>query len=713
MSATEEAILLTRLVGAKEVVAGLEVESEAMGQLAAETNAVGIAAERTRRRSFLLNQALFTMRRFLYLTTLAAVGLGAASIKWGYDYLSQMQQGQIALGKFMGSNRAARSELDKLFQFTAYTPFQFKDVVSAASMLMRFNINANMTNRILRNVTDALAGTTKATPGGLNRIATALGHMMSMGHATGQVLLQLARDGIPGVYDAVKKYFGLSDAEMHHIGTLGLPSEDVMKAINQYIEHSRLHGLARREALGSLHGLLTTSRDFISRIMGQAEQPGFSRFQQFVAGINVHLQRAGTAIQQGRPVLPALFGEHPGAFGHDVELGISLLKSLYRILTGSIIPAFRIWLNIFQPLRLLLLILTGILGILSRHTTLLKYAMIILFIAMTPKWVLDFWGLLVERVVAARLAMVPYRQGIQALINWMKLLRYYIPIAAMRLYEIWVLRAEYATLLWGRMTVWATGIMETLYLRMLFLQDGIKALWFWLQFRYLLALEALPGVMETVAIASLYMWDALLGPIGLILLLITTIGILYWKWKAFHDIVNETIMFMWHHPLAAMFIPILGPIIAAAHGLMAVYDTIRDIVNLLNRPLRGSSWLNVLGRITGLPIGGGGGGGGFLHGLENFGRSFLPFGGHIPHLAAGGQVVGGGWSWVGESGRELAWMPRGASVIPNASVGNYAPWVGGQFTPNDNRPIQVQLIADGKVLAEVVAAHKDDVRAGM
>lgn len=711
MGATEEAIILTKLVGTPEVVAGAEAQAEAMGTLAESTRSVGIAATETRRRSFLMNQALFTMRRFMYMGSLAAIASGAVMVKWGYDYLSQMQQGQIALGQFMGSNRAAHAELDKLFQFTAYTPFQFKDVVSAASMLMRFNINAGMTNRILRNVTDALAGTTKATPAGLNRIATALGHMMSMGHATGQVLLQLARDGIPGVYDAVKKYFGLNDTQMHHIGTLGLPSGEVLKAINQYIEHSRLHGLARREALGSLHGLMTTSRDFLSRIMGSAMQGGFGGFQRFIVGINTHLARAGTAIQKGQPVLPALFGTHPGTFGTDVELAIKVLKDLWTILTKSIIPAFRVWLNIFQPLKLVLLLLAVTMGILAHHTTLLKYALILMFFAMTPKWVLGFWSILTERVVAARLALIPYRQGIQALMNWIQLLRYAMVRLIALGYELWVLRAEYATLLLTRITEGAAAAQFYFEYALIVTKDALRAVWFWTQFRYLLALEFLQGAYETSAIAAMIFWDALLGPVGWALLAVTILGLLYWKVTAFRNAVNAVVGFLWHHPLVALFTPVIGPLMVMAHLITTIYHITRRLYDLMRHPLRGSSWLNMLGSVTGLPVGGGGGGGGFLHGLENFGRSFLPFGGHIPHLASGGTVVGSGWSWVGERGPELRYMPRGAVVQPTNVASATFPWGNGQFQGPDGRPIQIQLVCDGKVLAQVVAAHKDDVRA--
>jgi len=73
----------------------------------------------------------------------------------------------------------------------------------------------------------------------------------------------------------------------------------------------------------------------------------------------------------------------------------------------------------------------------------------------------------------------------------------------------------------------------------------------------------------------------------------------------------------------------------------------------------------------------------------------------FPGMAAGGSVAGGGWSWVGERGPELRYMPAGAEVIPNDVAG-----AGIELGPRTTRVLveafmsQRVLEADGRVLAE-------------
>lgn len=71
----------------------------------------------------------------------------------------------------------------------------------------------------------------------------------------------------------------------------------------------------------------------------------------------------------------------------------------------------------------------------------------------------------------------------------------------------------------------------------------------------------------------------------------------------------------------------------------------------------------------------------------------------VPALALGGTAVLPGLALVGERGPELLHMPTGASVVPLDRVG--ADGFGGG-------PDVIQLVVDGRVLAEIVRDHDDD-----
>jgi hypothetical protein len=94
-------------------------------------------------------------------------------------------------------------------------------------------------------------------------------------------------------------------------------------------------------------------------------------------------------------------------------------------------------------------------------------------------------------------------------------------------------------------------------------------------------------------------------------------------------------------------------------------------------------------------------------------KSLIPGGGLIPRLAGGGTILSPGWTLVGERGPELLSLPAGATVHPDWK--QHPPFalrdmVGGGGA-RDNRPIQIQLVADGRVLAEVVTFHQQTAEA--
>jgi hypothetical protein len=188
-------------------------------------------------------------------------------------------------------------------------------------------------------------------------------------------------------------------------------------------------------------------------------------------------------------------------------------------------------------------------------------------------------------------------------------------------------------------------------------------------------------------VAESWTWTAALlaNPITWIVLAVIVLTaafvILYIKVKPFRDFVN----WMWHHPMVTMFIPVIGPLITMAHLFETIYHHLKQIYDLVRHPLRPLSGLNPTHR-------------GFWHGALNFGRSLLPFGGHIPFMATGGNIVGGGSVMVGDNGPELLNLPPGAQVKPLANG------MGGTTDgANQSRqPLIVQFVVGQRVLEQAV-----------
>lgn len=376
----EEVVLRLITTGEGETVGALDATAAASARLRRETDAVGVSMARTAKRGFLMNQVIFTMRRLMYMGTLAIVGGTLALLDWGFKFNSTMQQGRVILHQFLGSTVLANRELDHLFNLAAYSPFQFQDLVKGAAVMYAFGFTTAQTNRTMQDLVDALTATGRATPGALNRVSQALGHMMSMGTATGQVLQQLARDGIPGVYKAVEKYFHLSPQQAHHIGALGLSSSDVLTAILQNIEHSKLHGIAKKMQRSTLKGVFTTFKDFASQIMGNIETRPFNWLQRTFDTINPALARMQKGFKKGGfgGMWDALTRGRPTGVERDLQLIGHGLSDIWRILNEGVIPAARQWFNVLKPILGLLQIATSLLGFLARNMWLTKFILFLI-----------------------------------------------------------------------------------------------------------------------------------------------------------------------------------------------------------------------------------------------------------------------------------------------------------------------------------------------
>jgi hypothetical protein len=100
--------------------------------------------------------------------------------------------------------------------------------------------------------------------------------------------------------------------------------------------------------------------------------------------------------------------------------------------------------------------------------------------------------------------------------------------------------------------------------------------------------------------------------------------------------------------------------------------------------------------------------GAFGNGTPHFGGGLDLFGIHIPFLATGGTVLGGGLAMVGEAGPELLSLPRGATVTPNIGPSGYAGNLMSTTFPgmpgggSSNEDIVVQVVLDGRVIAQSV-----------
>lgn len=255
------------------------------------------------KRSWLHNQALFTARRYAFYATLAVSALAYEVVKLGFSYDSTVQSARVALQGMFHTRQETDRMIKSLYNLSTFSPFLFKDTLTAfrtmAPALKNAGIAPSLTMKTLKAVMDALSQSGRTTTGNLTRIGVQLQHLANIGRPTGQVLLALARDGLP-VYPALRKELGLTGTSLENVASSGLSAKDVIVALNKFIETSPIYrGQAFKQATMTLQGNWQMFKDILSQAAGTSQRGMFSGLTARLREINLYLK---PLVQSGKPV---------------------------------------------------------------------------------------------------------------------------------------------------------------------------------------------------------------------------------------------------------------------------------------------------------------------------------------------------------------------------------------------------------------------------
>ncbi len=419
----ELVVIRTVLVGAPQVESAAAEEAAAMEGLAAATNKSAVAAEGHSKRSFLMGQALFTLRRVVYSSTLAIGVLGTAAVLSGLQFDSAMEQNTVAMTHFLHGSQAANRELKQLFNIAATTPFEFGQVTDAAKRFLAFGFTVNQTNKYLRTLADTASG----VGGGadtINRLVLALGQMQAKGFVMGNELRQMEELGIPAL-EILQQKLGLTDDQLTRIGSNGIKASIAIPALMAGLDE-KFGGLSEKQAK-TLQGRLSTFHDYLVQTLGVVMQPLFLKLRDDILPAAIEI---AIAIQKG-------FGQG-GLAGSLDALNNSKAPLWFKTLYTFIIrvietlqilwPTVRDTAAVFGGVFLLALIaVNDALGLFTHHTTLASLAF----------QILTAW-FIYNRLMALRLIVVT-----RAMIFWSTLqtARIWLYIAASEAYVFWTGRS--------------------------------------------------------------------------------------------------------------------------------------------------------------------------------------------------------------------------------------------------------------------------------
>ena len=680
MSADEWAIIRLELQNRRKFQADAAAAAKSVDRIDDSTKKLGDSQAETTRRTWLMNQALFTVRRLVYGFTLA-IGAAAVAVGFlGFRFNMMMETARVSFRVLLGSEQAAVQELEYLFELAAKTPFDFPGVQDAARKLLNYGFSLDQTNRYLATFSDIVAGFGGDTTV-IERIVRAFGQMRAKGRVMQQELNQLFEAGVNAT-EYLRRAFGLTDAQLQNIGRLGLGADVAIEAIVRGISlDPRFTGAA--EALQqTAQGRLTTFQDYISRLFGRILTRPFEIFGTKLEATNDALVVLDETMQRkGFTAMITTLDGIVGASGRLLATWMFLMisgRAMAVLFTETIIPAFTIAWRVLGPVLIpLFLLLAYTLDFAANHTTILRYALAGLIIYLT----LTRMSLLTAAVAARTFSLAMFTLGL--ITGTITLAR--ILLAAGGLRAALVLLFSNVTRVIRVLRVMVILIRGAVVrsLTLLAIKFGLARVG---AFALTAELFGLTAAFRLLAMAVLSFF--LTNPVGWAILAIAALTILYFKWEAFHNLVNRTFNFIrdnWH-TIALALIPMFRPIILAADALAFI---IRNLDKIKSIP----SW--AARQITG--------GQRVAPGEDNFWSGLIT----VPHFAKGGVMPWSGWGMVGEQGPEMMWMPRGATVVPLDSSPSMSGL--GEFSIEIPAPVQVML--DSGVLAEAVAKIKLSKRA--
>lgn len=462
---------------------------------------------RATRRSFAYQQALFTVRRGIYATTLAFTAGSVAAVKYGLDFNMTMEENRVALAHFLGGTGAANRELATLYDLAARTPFEFADLTTAARKFLAFGFTVNETNDYLRILGDTVAGLALGAEG-IGRATLAIGQIQAKGRVMGEELLQLTELGIPAL-QILQRELGLTAEQVGRIGELSIPASVAIPALMRGMA-KEFDGAAEEQSK-TMRGRLSSLRDYSRQLMGTLTFPLFELLRLRVIPRAAEIVQAmQEAAKDGGGVGAAIrvLDEQVGAGGHIIEWWNRLRSagsSVRDIFQHALVPAVR---TTYGALSILADVgldpLIALLGFAADHTTLLRIALTIyaswLVITKVRTMAVTIWT---WRKVAADKASYFWVwmgvRGLQAQALWLGRVRIQLILAAfftaaytkglilLRTAGIWpvilglrVLTASMITFLLTNPIGWiilAVGALIALEVKFHVVSDAIKELW--------------------------------------------------------------------------------------------------------------------------------------------------------------------------------------------------------------------------------------------
>ncbi|HEY1248429.1 MAG TPA: tape measure protein, partial [Nitrososphaera sp.] len=629
------------LMGGPKFSAQVTEAAAAMTELGLATATTGRGMEAASKKTFLENQALFTLRRYAFYGTMAIAGMGIEALKMGWEFDSAMNTARVSMNGFLGNINKTNAALNQLYIYAAITPFEFPDIVMASRRLLPFfNKNVEATQKAVETLGNSLAAFGVVSGASLSRATLAIAHMMNIGRLTGQVLYQMGRDNIPMML-ALEHHFHQSGEAIREMVSGGqISAKQALSILEGYVATAKgFKNAAAALGTQTLPGAWATFKDLIRMSFGKSEGGLFESVRKTLNGINKELLRLVTG---NKPItIERLFK----AIDKGITPHSHIIIEFFYVLSSAIKTTIVVLKLFVGFITVFLWIVNGITGLFGANKLAAKLLGTALGVLIGLYIIFRAQMMLTEIAMGAQKTALLGMRGAAVLlgIEMEGLSAKTIPAFIKSLKE-WAF-AEKMVETFNPKTQKIEQV-GTGFINQGKVAQGLRSL-----MKGQLLSRMFGAMLYRATLAASALWDVLLGPVGIIILFIGLLVYLYFRWKFFHDLVNKTAEYFWKNwkwagLLMMLIIPGLGIWIYLVGLLIKNWDKFRGVIMSVYHALT-LVW-NVIKKIWG----------GVKHGIGKA-WGFLK-----PRYQHGGVVAQSGHAIVGENGPETVFLPQGSVVVP-------------------------------------------------
>ena len=272
----------------------------------------------------------------VFYTSLNAIRRAARAV---HAFSMELEYAHMVYVNLFGDLALAEEFINVLKDFSAKTPFAFRQSEAAAKRLLAYGIQYQNVMYVMRGV--LAAASISSNPNAVEAISRALGQIQTKGRLMNIEMRQLAEAGVPA-YEILAEKLGLTQKELQNLGKVAIPASVAINALVDGMTE-RFGGVVDASSR-TLRGIMSNVYDNFTMVASAATADMYNRIKKSFSDMEAFAQRLRDAV------------EFRGLGGMFEELVPPELQGMVR----QLIANFKTLGNALKPIG-------GIIGNIAKH----------------------------------------------------------------------------------------------------------------------------------------------------------------------------------------------------------------------------------------------------------------------------------------------------------------------------------------------------------